>query len=317
MLMSQVIRSAALSSKNHFFPLAVASVLALAGCGKAPETPAPQAAATPAPADTAREAALAAKEKELAQREEKLALQERELAVAKREAEVAAKQAAQKKAEQKIAATKKTSTTKSAVKKPVTAPHKVQPVVAHSAAPAPVKPVPPVVHPIVVPAGTQLTVALSSALSTKTARAGDTVEARLVSDLVVDGRHAAPAGSVVTGTVTDVISGSKTIGGTPTLGLRFDSLVLESNHKIAINGELVEKGKNDTTRDTAKILGGAAAGAILGHQVKSDSGGTIVGGLLGGAIGAVVAKNTGTEVELPAGSTLTIALSAPIEIKPR
>jgi hypothetical protein len=174
-----------------------------------------------------------------------------------------------------------------------------------------------VLAPIVVPAGTQLTVALSSDLSTKTAHAGDTFEARLVSDLMVDGRRAAAAGSLVTGSVTDVVSGSKTIGGVPTLGLRFDSLVLESNEKISISGELVEKGKSDTARDTAKILGGAAAGAILGHQVKKDNSGKVIGGVLGGAIGAVIAKNTGTEVELAANSTLTIALGAPFEVKPR
>jgi hypothetical protein len=289
-----------MSRYNHFFVLAVASALALAGCGKAPETPAPQTAATPAPVDASHDAAVAAKEQELAQREQD---------VAKREAELAAQQAAQQ-AEQK-----KASTTKPAVKKPVSAPPKTPPAVAASTPPAPTKPVPPA--PIVVPAGTQLTVALSSDLSTKTAKPGDTFEARLVSDLVVDGRRAAPAGSIVTGAVTDVISGSNTIGGTPTLGLRFDSLVLENNQKIAINGELVEKGKSDTARDTAKIVGGAAAGAIIGHQVKSGSGGKIVGGILGGAIGAAIAKNTGTEVVLPASSTLTIALSAPIEVKPR
>jgi Glycine zipper 2TM domain len=296
-----------MSRHTHLFPLAVASVLALAGCGKPAEAPAPQNAATPAPADTAREATLAAKEQELAQREEKLALQEREQDVARREAEVAAQQAAQKKA----------SAAKPAAKKPVSKPTKTPPVVAASTHPATTKPVPPPPTPIVVPAGTQLTVALSSDLSTKTAKPGDTFEARLVSDLMVDGRRAAPAGSKVMGSVTDVISGSQTIGGTPTLGLRFDSLVLETNEKIPINGELVEKGKSDTGRDTAKIVGGAAAGAILGHQVKSGSGGKIVGGLLGGAIGAAVAKNTGTEVELPASSTLTIALSAPIEVHPR
>jgi uncharacterized membrane protein len=103
----------------------------------------------------------------------------------------------------------------------------------------------------------------------------------------------------------------------PTLGLRFDFLVLESNEKIAISGELVEKGKSDTARDTAKILGGAAAGAILGHQVSKDNSGKVIGGVLGGAIGAVIAKNTGTEVELAANSTLTIALGAPFEVKPR
>ncbi len=297
-----------MSRHSHFFLLAVASAFALAGCGKAPETPAPQAAATPAPVDVSHDTAVTAKEQELAQREQD---------VAKREADLAAQQAAQQAADQAAqqAAQKKASTTKPVVKKPVSAPPKTSPAVAGSATPAVTKPVPP--PPIVVPAGTQLTVALSSELSTKTAKPGDTFEARLVSDLMVDGRRAAPAGSIVTGAVTDVISGSKTIGGTPTLGLRFDSLVLENNQKIAINGELVEKGKSDTARDTAKIVGGAAAGAILGHQVDSGSGGKIVGGILGGAIGAAIAKSTGTEVVLPASSTLTIALSAPIEVKPR
>ncbi len=294
---------------NQFFAvaLATASAIALAGCGQPADAPAAQSAAIPAPADAAHEAALAAKEQELAQREEKLALQQREQDVARREAEVAAQQAAEKKA----------SMATTAAKKPVSAPPKKPPAVAASAPLAPAEAVRPVATPIVVPAGTQLTVALSSDLSTKTAKPGDTFAASLVSDLMVDGRRAAPAGSAVTGSVTDVISGSKTIGGIPTLGLRFESLVLENNQKIAISGELIEKGKSDTGRDTAKILGGAAAGAILGHQIKKGDGGKIVGGLLGGAIGAVVAKNTGTEVELLAGSTLTIALGAPIEVRPR
>jgi hypothetical protein len=281
-----------------FVPLAIASVLALVGCEKPAEAPAPPTAANPAPVDASHDTALAAKEQELAQREQD---------IAKREAEMADQKAAQEKA----------SAAPPAKKKPVSAPPKTPPAVAGSAPPAPTKPLPPVVTPIVVPAGTELTVALASDLSTKTAKPGDPFEARLVSDLMVDGRRAIPAGSVVMGSVTDVISGSKTIGGTPMLGLRFDSLVLENGQKIAINGELVEKGKSDTARDTAKIVGGAAAGAIIGHQVKKGDGGKIVGAILGGAIGAAVAKNTGTEVELPASSTLTIALSAPIEVRPR
>lgn len=279
----------------QFFLLAVASVLALAGCGKPADAPAPQNAANPTPADTAHDATLAAKEQELAQREQE---------IAKREAEVATQQAEKE----------KTTTATPVVKEPVTAPPKKPPAVAGTSTPARKEPVRPAPTPIVVPAGTQLTVALDSGLSTKTAKRGDTFEARLVSDLTVDGRRAALAGSKVMGSVTDVISGSKTIGGVPTLGLRFDSLVLEDGKKIAINGELVEKGKSDTARDTAKILGGAAAGAIIGRQIKKGDGGKIAGGILGGVIGAAVAKNTGTEVELAADSTLTIALGAPIEV---
>ncbi len=282
--------------QKRFCLLAVACVIALAACGKPADAPAPESAATPAPADAAHDAALAAKEQELAQREKELA---------DREAEMAAQKAEQDKA----AAAPKPAP----VKKPVSAPPKPAPVVAASAPPKPVKPKP---APIVVPAGTKLTVALLSELSSKTARKGDAFEARLTSDLMVNERIAVPAGSRVTGSVTDVISGSQKIGGIPTLGLRFDSLVLGNGQKVAITGDLVEQGKSDTGRDTAKIVGGTALGAIIGHQVKSGSGGKIVGGLLGGAIGAAVAKNTGTEVVLPADSTLTIALGAPIEIKP-
>ena len=283
-----------MSRRIHFFLLAATSVLALAGCGKPADAPAPPNAANPTPADTAHDATLAAKEQELTQREQDLA---------KREADAAAQKAEQEKV-----------TAAPVVKKPVSAPPKKPTAVASSPAPVKAEPVKPAPTPIVVPAGTQLSVALSSALSTKTAKPGDTFEARLVSDLTVDGRRAALAGSRVLGSVTDVISGSKTIGGIPTLGLRFDSLVLENGKRIAISGELVEKGKSDTAQDTAKIVGGAAVGAIIGHQVNSGSGGKIVGGILGGVIGAAVAKNTGTEVELAADSTLTIALGAPIAV---
>ena len=63
-----------------------------------------------------------------------------------------------------------------------------------------------------------------------------------------------------------------------------------------------------------KIVGGAAAGAILGHQIKGGDTGKVIGGLLGGAIGAVAAQKTGTEVKLDAGTELAISLAAPVEI---
>ena len=159
-----------------------------------------------------------------------------------------------------------------------------------------------------VPASTQLTFALASDLTSKTARAGDPFEGRLVSDLMIGERVAVPSGTRVTGTITDVVSGSKAIGAVPVLGLKFDTLMMPSGEQIPIRGELKEQGKSEKGRDTAKILGGAAAGAILGHQVKKGSSGKVIGGILGGAVGAVAAKKTGTEVTLPAGSTLTVSL---------
>jgi hypothetical protein len=63
-----------------------------------------------------------------------------------------------------------------------------------------------------------------------------------------------------------------------------------------------------------KIVGGAAAGALLGDQVSKKDRGKVIGGLLGAAAGAVAAKETGTEVKLAEGTALTLALGAPVEI---
>ncbi len=118
---------------------------------------------------------------------------------------------------------------------------------------------------------------------------------------MVDGKVAVPIGTRVTGTVTDVISGSRGIGKTPMIGVRFSQLELENGQTIMITGDLVEEGKSERGQDTAKILGGVAAGAVLGHQVKTNNRGKVIGGLLGGAIGAVAAQKTGSEVTLAGG----------------
>jgi hypothetical protein len=167
---------------------------------------------------------------------------------------------------------------------------------------------------LVIPAGTQLSLALVSALSSKTAKAGDVVRASVTQDVRINDRIAIASGTTVAGTVTDVVSGSNKIGGTPAIGLRFDRLEMPGNVDVPIDGVLSEKGKSDTGRDTAKIVGGAAAGAILGNQVKGGDAGKVLGGLLGGAVGAVAAQKTGTEVTLAEGTAFSIALAAPVEI---
>jgi Glycine zipper 2TM domain len=270
---------------------------ALAGCGERNASGGAPAADSATQADVSRENELKAREEELARREAEVAAQEHE------------QQLAREKAEADAAAAEKAAAAKKMAKKPPAANH--PPVAASSAAPAKAVPAKPVVQRVTVPGGTALTVALSSDLSSKNARVGDPVLTTLSSNLMINGHVAVPIGTRVTGTITDVISGSKAIGAVPTLGLRFNQLELEDGQIIPITGELVEQGASEKGRDTAKILGGAAAGAVLGHQVKKGSGGKIIGGLLGGAIGAVAAKNTGTEVQLAAGSTLTLTTGEP------
>lgn len=290
---------------NHALLLAgLASLALVSACNR----PAPQneaAAAADAAAATAAVAATTAREAELAQREADLAAREAVLAA---EAAQAAAAAAPKPATPPAVAAKPVVAVKPVVSKPALP-------AATAAAAKPVLPAAPQI--VTVPAGTQLALSLATPVSTKTSKVGDTVRARVTTDVLVDNRIAIAAGTTVAGQVTDVVSGSSKIGGVPTLGLSFDRLEMPGNVDVPISGEITQKGKSDTARDTVKIVGGAAAGAILGHQVKGGDKGKVIGGLLGGAIGAVAAQKTGTEVELTEGTGLSIALAAPVQITKR
>jgi hypothetical protein len=168
--------------------------------------------------------------------------------------------------------------------------------------------------PIVVPAGTPLAIELAANLNTKTARVGDKVDGRLAENLVIEERMAASVGAKVTGAVSEVVSGSDKIGGVPTLGVTFDSLVAENGATIPIMARFEQQAKSESGRDAAKIAGGAAAGAVIGRQVDDDDKGTIIGGILGGAAGAAAAKKTGGEIKLRAGTIVNVSTETSFSI---
>jgi hypothetical protein len=292
-------------SRSLLLAAPAALALVLAGCGGSSEPPptaseldtAPATEVTePVPAEEIAADEVAVREAELARREAELALQEREAELARREAELAAKQRA--------------ASTAPAAPRPrpaATAPAAATP----APAPAP-KPVP---QPVIVPVGTQLSVEFTSPVTTKTARVGDPINARLAMPLVVGDRTVATAGAAVQGVVTEVFSGSQEIGGTPKLGIGFNRLTLENGESVPIAGDIVQQGKRESNRDAAKIAGGAIIGAVIGHQVDSGGAGRVIGGILGGAAGAGIAKQTGGDLEVPAGTIIGFVLTTPIEMK--
>jgi Glycine zipper 2TM domain len=283
------------SSVRFAFLLSV-SALAVAGCGQQASTP--TASGTPigaAAADAEAQAAAEAKAAELAAKEQELTEREAALQQQQLDAEQAKQQAV-------AAAAQKTAASKPAAK-PATGTSST------TKTPAP----PPA--PIMVPVGTELAVALSQNVNTKKVLVGAPVEGTLASDLVVGGRRAAKTGAAVHGSVTQVVSGSDKIGGVPTIGLRFDTLVAADGSTKTINASYVQQAKSETGKDTAKIVGGAAAGAIIGHQVDDDKG-TVIGGLLGAGAGAAAAQKTGVDIKLTAGQVLTVATTSPFEVKP-
>jgi biotin carboxyl carrier protein len=277
-----------MSSKTlSLFPIALVA-LALSACGskQTPETAATTDPAVQEQIDA--DAEMKTKEEELARREAELALKEKEAELARREADLA----------------KATAKPKSSAPRPAAT--------TAAAAPKPAAPSGP--RNYRVPAGTSLTAQLPAEISTKTARVGDRVSAYLTNDLVVDGKVIAKAGALLQGSVSQVVSGSNKIGGTPTLGLTFDNLTLADGSDKPVNGTITQAAaKSDAGKDTAKIAGGAIVGAVVGHQVNDDKG-ALIGGLLGAAGGAVAAKKTGSEVVLPAGTQIGFTLNTPVDV---
>lgn len=294
--------------------------LTVAGCGQKTGTTDTSAASAGAAADVAtREQELAAKEQELAAREAQLQQEQAAAAQAKADAEAqeaarVAEEQAKKDAEAAAAAAAAASAAaaKTAAAKPAAKPASSKP--ANTASTAKAEPAAPP-PPIVVPAGTQIGVTLSANVNTKKVTAGSPVEGTLTSDIVVDGRRAAKAGAAVKGTVTKVVSGSDKIGGVPSIKIKFDSLVAADGGTKTINALFSQQGVSETGKDTAKIVGGTAAGAIIGHQV-SDKNGAVIGGLLGAGAGAAAAQKTGGEVKLTAGSVLSVTTQSAFEVKP-
>jgi hypothetical protein len=177
---------------------------------------------------------------------------------------------------------------------------------------------PPAREPVVktVPAGTPIEVAFLDGVSSKASQAGDSFRARVAKDVMQDGIAVIPAGSVIVGSVTEAVS-LKKIGGQAKLALEFNKLELTSGRSAPISASFAEAGKSETGKDAATIGGAAAGGAILGRLLsKHDkTKGTVLGAIVGGAAGtAVAAKTKGKEVEIPAGTVITLKLDSAAQV---
>jgi hypothetical protein len=168
-----------------------------------------------------------------------------------------------------------------------------------------------------IPAGTNLGIALVSAVSSSNASVGDAVQATTTEALIVDGVELAPAGSAVTGKVTDVLAATRNKGATARLNLEFTSLATvggsKSIHGTLLGGE--KKAGSSTGKDAEIIVGSGVAGAVLGKVIGKTGKATAAGGVIGAAAGmGVAAMQKGYEVKLPAGTKLTIVLDNPVEV---
>jgi hypothetical protein len=154
---------------------------------------------------------------------------------------------------------------------------------------------------LAVPAGTAIQVSLDDPVSSRTARIEDRVSSRVVQDVRVEGRVAIPAGTQVRGIVR-AVEAAKRPSRSGRLELSFDALYVDGErYDVAARVSEIREGSG-----AAKKAGiGAVVGAVVGGLLGGKDG-AIAGVLIGG--GGAVAGTKGEDVDLPAGSVVTLRL---------
>lgn len=175
------------------------------------------------------------------------------------------------------------------------------------------------------PVGTTINVKLTKALTTRTTASGTEFEGTVAEPVLRDGHVMIPAGSVLSGLVTEV-HGGKRISGKAMLHLRPESVTLPDGVRYAISAQVIDTDQfHSTTVDqegtilrrdhgmkTAGVFAlsagsGAAAGAVFGGWP-----GALVGAGVGLGVSTVVWLKQDRQTEMPVGTKMVFALSKPM-----
>jgi len=154
-----------------------------------------------------------------------------------------------------------------------------------------------------VPAGAKISVVTDQSVSSKTAKAGQTVTGSVAQDVTSGGKVVIPKGSAVKLSVSSVQASGRL--STPAkLYLRLRSVTVGGKtYTIATSSAgRTEGGKGK--RDAGFIGGGAAGGAIIGALAGGGKG-TAIGAGAGAGVGTAGAAATGKkDIEFPAETRL-------------
>ena len=182
--------------------------------------------------------------------------------------------------------------------------------------PAAAEPNEPAYREVTLPAGTVLPLTLRTSVGSDTSNVEDPVRATLQSPVRVDGTQVLPAGTAVTGHVTNAEKAGR-VKGRAQIAFRFTRLDLpgEGGTTAIRTGAVVRQAPATKKRDAATIGGGAVGGAIIGGIVGGGDG-AAKGAAIGGAGGTgVVLATRGKEVRMAAGAPVTIKLTEPVTIR--
>jgi serine/threonine protein kinase len=167
---------------------------------------------------------------------------------------------------------------------------------------------------VTVPPQTKLDLVLATPLTSETAEPGDVFTASLASSVSIESVEALPAGSIVSGHVSQAQPSGKA-SGRGELTLELDSVEIPDGDRIAIEAEPLSFRARSTKKKDAGLIGGlAGVGAVVGGLIGGKKGAAI-GGAAGGSAGTgVVLSTKSEEMVLPEGTSLSARIRTPFRV---
>jgi len=178
-----------------------------------------------------------------------------------------------------------------------------------------------------VPSGTHLPLVLHNAISTKSTRPGDPVYFETLFPVLVDGHVVIPAGSYVSGEVTESKRPGR-VKGRGELMIKLNEMILPNGYMVNLNAvpSNAETGGGESTGSEGQIIGDSDKASDVGTIAKTTAAGAGIGGIatrtakgagIGAGVGAAVGLMTvlltrGPEAEMPRGTTVEAVLDRPV-----
>ncbi len=175
---------------------------------------------------------------------------------------------------------------------------------------------------VMVPAGTRVAVVLENGISTRSAKAGDSLYFRTSFPITQNNRVIIPVGSYLRGELLESKRPGR-IKGRGEFRMRLNTLILPNGYTVDLTAvpRSADSGGNETMDPEGKVTGpggkGKDVGTVATTTVTGAGIGAIAAGGKGAGIGAgigglaglgAVLLTRGPEAQLPRGSTLDIVL---------
>lgn len=169
------------------------------------------------------------------------------------------------------------------------------------------------VREVTLPSGTVLPLVLDSYVASDTSRVESPVHAHLRRAVYVDGVQVLPAGTRLSGFVSEARESAR-VKGRGRIAFRFTSMSVNGDSYRVSTSRVVREAPGTKRDDALKIGIPAGAGAVIG-AIADGRKGAAIGSAVGGAAGTgVVLSTRGKDVRLGRGAPVAVRLLKPVRV---